>query len=235
MALPQMTVPKYSVVLPSTGQELDMRPYLVKEEKILMIALESNDPKQITTAVQNIILSCVDGVDDMDDLTIFDIEKLFLELRAVSVGESVDLQVKCSECETENKISVNLKEVQLTDYVQDGNIIQLNDAVGIELKYPTVNDITNITEGKLESVEGMMELIINCIVNIFDADNVYSAKDEKKEALKDFIDGLSSAQFKKVQAFFESTPMLMHNIEFKCSNCEHENSIELKGLSSFFG
>jgi ribosomal protein L44E len=231
MALPKMAVPMYSVVLPSTGQELQMRPYLVKEEKILMIALESNDPQQISTAVRNIIVSCIEDIIDMDELTVFDIEKLFLELRSISVGETVELSIKCSECEENNTAAVNLKEVNLSEYVQGANIIQLDTSIGIELKYPTVNDISDISAGKLESVEGMMELITNCIVNIFDADNVYSAKDEKKE----FIDGLNSAQFKKIQAFFESTPMLVHNIEFKCSKCEHENSIELKGLNSFFG
>ena len=235
MALPKMAVPMYSVVLPSTGQELQMRPYLVKEEKILMIALESNDPQQISTAVRNIIVSCIEDIIDMDELTVFDIEKLFLELRSISVGETVELSIKCSECEENNTAAVNLKEVNLSEYVQGANIIQLDTSIGIELKYPTVNDITDISAGKLESVEGMMELITNCIVNIFDADNVYSAKDEKKEALNEFIDGLSSAQFKKIKAFFESTPMLVHNIEFKCSKCEHENSIELKGLNSFFG
>lgn len=235
MALPKMAVPMYSVVLPSTGQELQMRPYLVKEEKILMIALESNDPQQISTAVRNIIVSCIEDIIDMDELTVFDIEKLFLELRSISVGETVELSIKCSECEENNTAAVNLKEVKLSEYVQGANIIQLDTSIGIELKYPTVNDITDISAGKLESVEGMLELITNCIVNIFDADNVYSAKDEKKEALNEFIDGLNSAQFKKIQAFFESTPMLVHNIEFKCSKCEHENSIELKGLNSFFG
>tara|TARA_B100001093_G_scaffold520452_1_gene616112 strand:- start:6565 stop:7272 length:708 start_codon:yes stop_codon:yes gene_type:complete len=235
MALPKMTVPKYSVMLPSTGQELQMRPYLVREEKILMIALESNDPQQISTAVQNIILSCVEGIEDMNALTVFDIEKLFLELRSVSVGETVDLRVKCEECETENDASVNLKEVELSDYEEGLNVIQLNDSIGIELKYPTVNDITNIDAETLNSVEGMMELIINCIVSIFDQDNVYNARNEKEQDLKDFIDSLNSAQFKMIQKFFETTPVLKHHIEFKCENCGHDNCIELKGLNSFFG
>jgi hypothetical protein len=111
MALPKMAVPMYSVVLPSTGQELQMRPYLVKEEKILMIALESNDPQQISTAVRNIIVSCIEDIIDMDELTVFDIEKLFLELRSISVGETVELSIKCSECEENNTAAVNLKEL----------------------------------------------------------------------------------------------------------------------------
>lgn len=235
MALPRMTVPKYSVMLPSTGEQLQMRPYLVKEEKILMIALESNDPQQISSAIQNIILSCVEGIEEIDELTVFDIEKLFLELRSVSVGETVDLRVKCEECETENDTSVNLKEIELTDYIEDANVIQLDNSVGIELKYPTVNDITNIDADALNSVEGMMDLITNCIVSIFDDNNVYNAQNEKKEELKGFIDSLNSSQFKMIQKFFETTPMLSHNIKFKCENCGHDNCIELKGLNSFFG
>ena len=172
MALPKMNVPRYKVNLPSTGDVLNMRPYLVKEEKVLMIALESNDPEQITQAVRNIIQSCYE-LESLDALTVFDIEMLFLQLRAKSVGEEMNIQVKCKneECGTMNPVSVNIDDIGISKPEKEMNdtiILDQEQGVGVKMKYPSVDVIGKIDPEKFNSVEGIMDLIIDCIDTIFD-------------------------------------------------------------------
>lgn len=238
MALPKMNVPRYKVNLPSTGDVLNMRPYLVKEEKVLMIALESNDPEQITQAVRNIIQSCYE-LESLDALTVFDIEMLFLQLRAKSVGEEMNIQVKCKneECGTMNPVSVNIDDIGISKPEKEMNdtiILDQEQGVGVKMKYPSVDVIGKIDPEKFNSVEGIMDLIIDCIDTIFDEDNVFDAKNETKNDLVEFIDSLSSEQFKLIQAFFQDTPAVSYYTEFTCRQCETLNEIELKGLNSFF-
>lgn len=238
MALPKMNVPRYKVNLPSTGDVLNMRPYLVKEEKVLMIALESNDPEQITQAVRNIIKSCYE-LDSLDKLTVFDIEMLFLQLRAKSVGEEINIQVKCreEECGTMNPISINIDDIKISKPTDENNntiVLDSKQGVGIKMNYPSVDVIGRIEPEKFNSVEGIMDLIIECIDTIFDEENVFDAKNESKKDLEEFIESLSSEQFKLIQAFFQDTPAVSHYSKFNCSKCKTENEVELKGLNSFF-
>lgn len=232
-----MSVPHYTVELPSTGAKLNMRPYLVKEEKVLMIALESNDPVQISEAVRSIIQACY-NLDDLDDLTVFDIEMLFLQLRAKSVGEEMKIQVKCKGdgCETMNPLSINIEDITVLKPENSDNTILFDDVngIGIKLRYPTADIIRKLDPEKLETVEGLMDLIIDCIESIFDNENVYNAKTENRSDLVEFIDNLNSEQFKLVQGFFQDSPSVTYNAEFICSKCKLENDVELKGLSSFF-
>lgn len=236
MALPKMSVPRYTVELPSTGKKLNMRPYLVKEEKVLMIALESNDPVQISQSVRDIIQTCFE-LDSLDELTVFDIEMLFLQLRAKSVGEEMKIQVKCKgeECTTMNPLSINIDDITVSKHESDGTIL-FGDAngVGVKMRYPSVDVISKINPETLGSVEGIMDLVIDCIETIFDDENVFSAKTEKREDLVEFIEGLSSEQFKLVQAFFQDTPSVSYNTKFVCTKCKLDNEVELKGLNSFF-
>jgi hypothetical protein len=238
MALPKMNVPRYQVNLPSTGAVLNMRPYLVKEEKVLMIALESNDPVQITAAVRDVIKSCYE-LDTLDNLTVFDIEMLFLQLRAKSVGEEMNIQVKCKEkeCESMNPISINIDDISISKpekEINDTIILDEKQGVGVKMKYPSVDVIGKIDPEKFNSVEGIMDLIIECIDTIFDEDNVFDAKNETRSDLAEFIESLSSEQFKLVQAFFQDTPAVSYYTEFTCNKCSTVNEVELKGLNSFF-
>ena len=233
MALPIMTAPRYPVTLPSTGAKYTMRPYLVKEEKALLIALESQDPEQISLSVRNIISSCIEDDIDVNDLTVFDIEKLFLELRAISVGESISISGKCTECDEGTPLIINIKDIELSDLNRDAMVIQLGDDVGLTMKYPTLSIINNIKKD-VTSVEGVMELIIGCIDTIYDSNNVYDAKDEGHEAIENFVESLNSKQFTKIQGFFGNTPSLSYDLEFECGKCQHENRLELRGLQSFF-
>ncbi len=232
-----MSVPRYTVELPSTGEKLNMRPYLVKEEKVLMIALESNDPVQISEAVRSIIQTCYE-LKSLDNLTVFDVEMLFLQLRAKSVGEEMKIQVKCksAECETMNPLSINIDDIKVYKPESSDGTILFGDenGIGIKMKYPTADIIRKINPENIESVEGVMDLIVDCIESIFDNDNVYNAKNEKRTDLVEFIEGLNSEQFKLVQAFFQDSPSVSYYSEFTCVKCKLENEVELKGLNSFF-
>jgi hypothetical protein len=232
MALPKINVPSYDVKLPSTGETLKMRPYLVKEEKVLMIALESSDPGQIAEAVRNVISSCY-SLDNVESLTTFDIEYLFLQLRGKSVGEDMELQLKCEHCEALNPVVINVGDIEVTN-ISDNNIVMVTDDVGLKMTWPSVKTFGAIDIEKLNSVEGLMDLIVECVDSIFDNDEVYSKNDMSKEELVDFIDNLNSAQFKKVQGFFQDIPAVEHNVKLKCVSCGEDNNIELRGLQSFF-
>ena len=235
MALPVLNAAKYKTIIPSLNKEVEYRPYLVKEEKILMIALESNDQKQILTAIKDVINNCLYDDIDVNKLAMFDIETLFLKLRSKSVGETTEAKAKCEKCEHEHVQQINFDDIKLPEVKNKITKIKLTDTVGVMLKYPSISDVEkhNINEG--ESVENIMEIIADCIDSIYDADNVYSAKDESRKSLKEFIDSLNSQQFSKLTDFFENVPALSYNLKFKCNKCEHENEIELRGLQNFFG
>jgi len=235
MALPKIDVPRYPVTIPSTGEEFIMRPYLVKEEKILLLAMESQDPKQIALAIRNLITSCIEGGLDIDSLAAFDIEKLFLELRAISVGEKIQLQTKCQAegCEHPNAVEIDITDIQLKDFDPADSIIKLSEDVGVTMRYPTI-DLLGDVEGDLDSLDTLMSIVISCINTIFDDENVYDCKKENIEEVRDFIDNLTSDQFQLISKFFQSTPVLEYDLKFVCKKCEHESSYELRGLQSFF-
>ena len=235
MALPNLDVPRYPVTIPSTGEEYIMRPYLVKEEKVLLLALESQDPKQIALAIRNLINNCIEGEINIDSLAGFDIEKLFLELRGISVGEKIQLQTKCQAegCEHPNAVEIDIKDIQLKDYNPDDSIIKLSDDVGVTMRYPTI-DLLNDMEGDLDSLDTLMNVVTSCINTIFDNENIYDCKKENIKEVQDFVDNLTSDQFKLISNFFTNTPVLEYDLKFNCEECEYENFYELRGLQSFF-
>jgi len=233
MALPKLDVPRYPVTIPSTGEEFVMRPYLVKEEKVLLLAMESQDPKQIALAIRNLIINCIEGELDLDTLASFDIEKLFLELRGISVGEKIQIQSKCQECEHPNDVEIDIKDIILKDHDPNSNIIKLSDTVGVTMRYPTI-DLLNDMEGDLDSLDTLMNIVTSCINTIFDNENIYDCKKENIKEVQDFVDNLTSDQFKLISSFFQNTPVLEYDLKFNCEKCEHESSYELRGLQSFF-
>src|SRR5210317_110509 len=236
MALPKLSVPQYKVQLPSTRNDLNMRPFLVKEEKVLMIALESNDMEQISKAVRDIILSCYD-LDSLEDLTVFDIEYLFLQLRAKSVGENMNIQIKCTqeECDGLTPISINVDDVEIINQNQERTILlDEKTGVGVTMKYPSMELIGSLDIEKLNSVEGVMELIIKCIDPIFDNDNVFDADAESAKDLEQFVESLNSEQFRMIQGFLQEVPAVYYKTEYECDKCKHTNVVELRGLNSFF-
>ncbi len=233
MALPKLNSANYETMIPSTGQVINFRPYLVREEKILMMALESNDQKQIVKATKDMISSCVTDDIDVDKLATFDIESLFLQLRSKSVGESIGLKVKCDHCETQNNVTVNFDEIGV-DVPSDDGIIMITEEVGVKMRYPSFNDISAIKPDKEESIETAFDIIMKCIDNVFDSDNVYPAAAEGPTKMRVFVESLNTAQFQKLAQFFENMPVLKTVVEFSCVSCKEDNSTELKGLQSFF-
>lgn len=233
MALPKLNSASYETMIPSTGQVINFRPYLVKEEKILMMALESNDQKQIVKATKDMISSCVTDEIDVDKLATFDIESLFLQLRSKSVGESIGLKVKCDNCETQNDVTVNFDEIGV-DVPSDDGVIMITDDVGVKMRYPSFNDISAINPDKEESIETAFDIIMKCIDSVFDSDNVYPAEAEGPTKMRVFVESLNTAQFQKLAQFFENMPVLKTVVDFNCVSCKEDNSTELKGLQSFF-
>jgi len=238
MALPKLNVPQYKVELPSTGEQLTMRPFLVKEEKVLMIALESNDAEQIAVAVRNIIMNCYGfNDDDMDKLTVYDIEYLFLQLRGKSVGENMKLKLKCNdiECDGMTDYNIHIDDISIVNKENTRTVmLDKENGVGIQMNYPSLETIKNLDVNNLNSVEGIMEVIVGCIDTIFDDNNVHDASKETPENLKAFLESLNSEQFTKVQRVLENAPAVYFKGDYKCSKCDRDNVIELRGLNSFF-
>lgn len=236
MALPQINNSRYEVVIPSTGQKVSYRPYLVKEEKVLMMAMESNDSKMIMNATIDIIKACVFDDINIDELAMFDIETLFVALRAKSVGERIDLSVKCDECDGRNDIQIDFDDIKTPEVKETESVIMITDKVGVTMRYPSYSDIAEIDGNNNEDVDinAALKVIVACIKNIFDEDAVYDAKNETKKSLTDFVESLSNAQFIKLSQFFSESPALTYDLKYDCIHCKTHNETELKGLQSFF-
>lgn len=228
MPLPVLEAPTYNLSVPSTKKKLKYRPFLVREEKILMIAQESENETQILQAVKDIITSCTFEKIDVNNIPMYDIEYIFLKIRAKSVGEVVSFQLKCEECGEYNKVEVNLEdvEVQFPQKEIDANI-QLNDSIGVTLKPLRMSDIK-------KGDDQITDAIIATIDTIYDSDNVYSASACSRKEMQEFVDSLSHQHLEKIQEFILNQPTLKHTIEYTCEKCGHKNSYELNGLQSFF-
>ena len=230
MPLPVLETTTYNLVVPSTKKKLKYRPFLVKEEKILLIAQESESENQILQAVRDIIESCTFSKIDVNKIPMYDLEYIFLKIRSKSVGEVISFQLKCEECGEYNKVELNLEdvEVQFPDEEIDPNI-ELTDSVGITLKPINLSDVTR-AKGK----DAISEALISSIDSIYDSDNVYSASTCSKKELETFVDSLTHQHLEKIQKYLLNQPTLKHTIEYTCEKCGHKNSYELSGLQSFF-
>ena len=235
MALPQLnTAVKYELKVPSTGQMVEYRPYLVKEEKILMLAMESEDQRQIIRATRDIITSCTFEQVDIMKQPMFDLEYIFLKLRAKSVGETSRLKFACEKCQTPNNYNINLDELEPIGS-QVENTIALTDTIGVTMKYPTVKDVDS-SDAKSE-IDMVFDVLVSSIESIYDAENVYPASESTKAELTTFIENLNQQQFNKLQAWFEAMPKLKKKVLFTCEkeDCKHENEFDIEGIQSFFG
>ena len=247
MGLPKITVPEYSLKLPSTGEEIKYRPFLVKEEKILLIAMESEDEKQIADATKTVIKNCIFGNVDIETLPIFDIEFIFLWLRGRSKGEEIELKYSCPTCKADIPIFFNIEDVSVKKTEGHTNKIQLTDELGVCLKYPDMKlqgKIDNIEDDK--QIEVVFKTILLCIDYIYDNEKTYPAKDHTADEMQDFIESLSDEQFQKISKFFDTMPKLQHDITLECTNkvkgegkkkdkvCGYKEDMTLEGLQSFF-
>jgi hypothetical protein len=243
--LPKVDVPLYEITLPLMKKKVKFRPFLVKEEKILLMAAESDDQNAVILAIKQIITNCLVTKIDVDDLPIMDFEYLFLHLRARSVGETVDLQYKCNndineggeerKCNHVVKLSFNALEVEPELNSNEVNKIELTPKLGIVLKYPTFGSLDELTEKNISATELVLKTIIGSIDYIYDDESLYYAKDTPKEELVDFVDSLTREQFSQIQNFFENIPKLKKKLDFKCGKCGYSDNIEVEGIQSFFG
>ena len=234
MALPKIATPTYEMTLPSTGEKVSYRPFLVKEEKLLLMAMESGKQKEVIRTVKSLIQNCTDGKLKVDTLPMFDVEYLFLQLRIKSVEDTVELNLKCAKCGEPVTMKMDLKKVKVVfpDKKVDFNISLTSD-IGMKMKYPTLDMMAEMKPGDETKPEFIFETIGKCVESVYDGEQVYS--DFSKKELDDFIDSLPQEQFKKVTEFFENMPKLKHDIEWTCPKDGHKNKIELSGLNDFFG
>ncbi len=241
MPLPKIATPSYELELPSTGKTISYRPFLVKEEKLLVIALESEDTKQITNAIKAVIKSCVltKGI-KVETLPTFDIEYLFLNIRGKSVGEDIDVNLICpDDNETEVSVSVNLDDIKVQKPDGHSNQIKLDNNLMMELKYPSLNEFIknnfDPNDTSKNPMDQSFDLIGSCINKIYNQDEVWAAADCSKKEITDFLDSMNSSQFKEVEKFFETMPKLTHTLKVINPKTNVESDVVLEGLASFFG
>jgi hypothetical protein len=237
MALPKLTTPTYELEIPSTDDKIKYRPFLVKEEKILMMAMESKSSADITQAVKDIVSECTFNKVKIDDMPMFDVEYIFLNIRSKSVGEVSKLKLLCpDDGKTYANVEVNLSEVKVQVGDDHTNKIDLGNGMGMIMKYPTID---SFKESGIKDINpgNMLEVISTCILQIFEDEGkkVYDTKDQTKQEVIDWIEQLNSKQFKDVQNFFETMPKLKHDIKIKNPKTKKESTITLNGLNDFFG
>lgn len=239
MALPIVNAPKYSMTVPSTGEMIEYRPYLVKEEKILMLAMESQDEISIMRAIIDTIGNCTDGKVDALHLTPQDIEYMFLQLRSKSVGETSKLKFKCSECDTYNEVQVNLSDVEAPELKKGKDlIVEISDDIKIQMRYPDMAVAMDIMKTKgddTKTVDQAFDSIVSAIDIIYYGDETLYAKDHSKKELLDFVESMNNEQFQKLVGFIGDGASIKTQIVFDCSGCGHHNDREVKGLQNFFG
>ena len=237
MALPKLTTPTYELEIPSTDEKIKYRPFLVKEEKILMMAMESKASSDITQAVKDIVSECTFNKVKIDDMPMFDVEYIFLNIRSKSVGEVSKLKLLCpDDGKTYADVEVNLSEVKVQVGDDHTNKIELGNGMGMIMKYPTID---SFKESGIKDINpnNMLEVISTCILQIYEEEGkkVYDTKDQTKKEVTDWIEQLNSKQFKDVQNFFETMPKLKHEITIKNPKTKKESKIILNGLNDFFG
>jgi len=237
MPLPKIVTPTFELELPSSGKTIKYRPFLVKEEKLLVIALESEDSQQITSAIRAVISDCILTKEiKVESLPTFDIEYLFLNIRGKSVGEVVDVNIICpDDGETEVKVSINLDEIQVVRDENHTKTVKLDDTYFMDMKYPSLDQfIKNNFEFENPDMDQSFEVIGSCIDKIYDNEEVWSTSDVSDQEVKEFLEQLNSTQFKEIEKFFSTMPKLSHTIDVKNPKTKKKSKVTLEGLSSFF-
>ena len=240
MPLPKIATPTYELELPSSGKKIKYRPFLVKEEKILILALESEDPKQITIAIKNILKDCIStrGV-KVDDLPTFDIEYIFLNIRGKSVGESIDLVITCpDDGETTVPVKVYIDEINVVKEENHSRDIKLDDSLVLRMKYPSLSEFVSsnfdFSGADDSAIEQSFEMISSCIDMVYNNEETWAASDCTKKELKTWIETLNTKQFQDIEEFFNTMPKLSHTFKVTNPKTDVESEVTLEGLNNFF-
>lgn len=237
MALPKIATPQYTLKLPSTGKQVKYRPFLVKEEKLLLIAMESENESETVNCIKTIIADCTDIKQNIDELPTFDIEYLFLKIRAKSVGETSKILITCpDDNETNVAIDIDLSDIEIISDPKHDKKIPLTDKVGVVMKYPSLDTFikVNITGSSDNQVDQVFDLAADCIDHIYDENQIYPGSDTPKKEKIEFLEQMSSDQFQKLQQFFETMPKLSKKVMVRNPKTNVESEVTLEGLASFF-
>ena len=238
MPLPTISTPTYELTLPSSDKKIKYRPFLVKEEKILILAMESEDTKQIARSIKDVISKCIlsRGI-KVEKLSTFDIEYLFLNIRGKSVGEHIEVMVTCpDDGKTQVPMSINIDSIKVQKSDEHNKDIKLDDTYTLRMKYPSLNEFTKTNFGSMEDVkvDDTFELISSCIDQVYSDEESWSHQECTKKELSDFVESLNSKQFKSIERFFDTMPKLSHTVKVTNPKTKKENEIVLEGLQSFF-
>lgn len=239
MPLPKIATPTYELELPSTGQTIEYRPFLVKEEKLLVLALEGEDIKEITTAIKNVIKGCIKTKNiKVENLPTFDIEYLFLNIRGKSVGEEIEVSLICpDDGETTVPVKMYVDEIKVKKSEEHTNKIEVDETITMEMKYPSLDQfIKNNFDFSTDSkpVDQSFDMIASCVDKIYTSEEVWSSADVSKKEIIEFLDQMNTSQFKQIEKFFETMPKLSHDVQITNPNTGVESTVTLEGLSSFF-
>ena len=240
MALPVINTPEYFLELPSTGQRVKYRPFVVREEKVLLLALESEDISEMSNAVKNVLSSCVKGDNiNIESLPTFDIEYLFLNIRGKAVGEDIEVNILCpDDGETYVLTKIFIDEIKVKKTPNHTTQIKVNDSLMMEMRYPSLEQFIKSNfdfQDKKNQLEQSLDLIASCVDKIYNEEEVWTSSDVTKKEIIDFLEGMNSNQFRQIEEFFETMPKLEHKIKIKNPNTKVESEITLTGLSDFFG
>jgi len=235
MALPKLNdSPRFELMIPSTQKTVKFRPYLVKEEKVLLMAFETGDEKATLRAVLDTIESCVEESLNRNALTTFDVEYMFTQIRAKSVGEKTKVKVKCSGCNLQNEVEIDLEQVKIDMPEKVDNIIKLNDDISVEMRYPSYK---HLSEGQValdDTSKNAFMLITKCMAAIRTPDERISLDDEPQSAIDEFLESMTSGQFQKMTAFLQDMPKTTYHLQFTCEDCKEENDRIVEGMQNFF-
>ena len=239
MSLPVLNNPTYTAKIPSSGKSFNFRPFIVREQKILLMALESGDITNIYHGLRDIINTCIlDDIGDVENMPLFDLEGIFLAIAAKSTGEIAKVGKKCDHCSHPNELEIPLEDIRLKNYAKGNNKIQLNEQVGVLLHYPTLKDALSISLGqeqdKKSEEELSFDIIANTIESVYDGKSVYNSGDYSREELGVFIESFQMKHLKMIKDFLTSAPYLSYEGAFNCEKCGSENRYEIKGIRDFF-
>jgi hypothetical protein len=240
MALPINTTAQYSLTIPSNGAKVKYRPFLVKEEKALLLAQQSEDPVVMVDTLKGVVDACVTGDYKIDDLATFDLEYIFTQIRGKSVGETVDLLFPCDEDHGDDndkakvKISFDITKIQVEKSPEHNKKIELFGDVGVVMRYPTMQTISRLENMKADTIDDIFDIVAGCIDFVYQGDEVFYAKEQTQEELLEFLNNLTSEQFKSIQKFFETMPRLKQEVNYNCPVCGKAHHKVLEGLQSFF-
>lgn len=235
MALPQLNdSPSYEIKVPSTNQQANFRPFLVKEQKILMMAMETQDDKQILKAITDTIISCSESPINVNDLTTFDVEYLFTQIRSKSVGETTTIAAKCTKCDQLTDVTINLADIKIDLPKNDNKKIKINDKYTLVMRYPPYSFMLEEDVVNGNQVDQMYAAIRTCLDTLETEEERISFREESKEEVEKFLDQMTTEQFNLVAEFVSNIPKLQHSINFKCDNCQEDNVLNLTGIQDFF-